>query len=319
MSMGHRALRLSTLMAPKPPPVGVLPPRPDEVAPAPPSQQQSDHRRNGSASSRRDSAILGRVRASTSENGTGSPYMVPSSPSFPPPRGPLPAPPVAAPTPVRHASLKLKQRLRILSAPPAPHPAAQPQPQQYSSQHSTPTPRSRPTSLDATSPPPRPARSRARPGPMTLATFLSASTPSTPTTAAPVPLSPTAFYAGTPPATPIGEKIIEFRTQNDPSFLELSTGSTPVIPSRALPALSGPGTGVDPPAPENEYAEIVSLPPPRRSSRQISIKDVERAPTPPPDPAAIPLPPDAEDEGGPAKLFSLSRNGSAVSLGIVTM
>lgn len=154
---------------------------------------------------------------------------------------------------------------------------------------------------------------------MTLATFLSASTPSTPTTAAPVPLSPSAFYASTPPATPIGEKIIEFRTQNDPSFLELSTGSTPVIPSRALPALSGPGAGVDPPAPENEYAEIVSLPPPRRSSRQISIKDVERAPTPPPDPAAVPLPPDAEDEGGPAKLFSLSRNGSAVSLGIVTM
>ncbi|KAF7365344.1 hypothetical protein MVEN_00406400 [Mycena venus] len=318
MAMTHRALRLS-LLAPKPPPAGVLPPRPDEVVPP-----------------RRESIGLGRPRTGTSESGGSGLYAIPSSPVFPPPRGPLPAPPVVAPAPVpapslgpvRHTSLKLKQRLRILSAPPAPHPAAQQQ-QQVQSQHSTPAPQSRPTSADATVPPPRPARSKARPGPMTLATFLSASTPSTPTTAAPVPLSPAAFAAaianagglhGTPPATPIGEKIIQFHTQNDPSFLELSTGSTPIIPARTLPGLSG--SSEDPPAPESEYAEIVSLPPPRRGSRQISIKDVERAPTPPPDPAAIPLPPDTEDDGvgpGPGNLFSLSRNGSVVSLGIVTM
>ncbi|KAJ7254338.1 hypothetical protein B0H12DRAFT_558023 [Mycena haematopus] len=113
--------------------------------------------------------------------------------------------------------------------------------------------------------------------------------------------------SSSPPQTPIGEKIIQFHTQNDPSFLELSTGSTPVLATRALP-----GLGV--PAPESEYAEIVSLPPPRRGSRQISIKEVERVSTPPPDPAAVPLPPDEDGQ-----LFSLSRHGSAVSLGIVTM
>ncbi|KAJ6584776.1 hypothetical protein B0H19DRAFT_1106547 [Mycena capillaripes] len=159
---------------------------------------------------------------------------------------------------------------------------------------------------------------------MTLASFLSASTPSTPTGAGPVPLHPAAFAAaiasaaqdGTPPppATPIGEKIIQWHTQNDPSFLEMSAASTPVL--RALPALPA-----DPPAPESEYAEIVSLPPPRRGSRQISIKDIERVPTPPLEPEAVPLPRDEEAEGagpGPGKLFSLSRHGSAISLSIVT-
>ncbi|KAJ7696036.1 hypothetical protein B0H17DRAFT_1054670 [Mycena rosella] len=159
----------------------------------------------------------------------------------------------------------------------------------------------------------------APPARMTLASFLStASTPSTPTTAAPVPLPASASASlcappyGTPPPTPLGEKIIQFHTQNDPSFLQLSAASTPVL--RPAPAL---------PAEESEYAEIVSLsPPPRRSSRQISIKDGERAPTPEPEPEPAPLPRDQEKEGagpGPGKLFSLSRHGSVMSLGIVTM
>jgi hypothetical protein len=161
---------------------------------------------------------------------------------------------------------------------------------------------------------------------MTLASFLSASVPSTPTTSAHAPLSPATFAAALasaaymdgsppPPATPLGEKIIQFHTQNDPSFLEMSAASTPVL--RPLPAL--PSLSVDPPAPEQEYAEIVSLPPPRRGSRQISIKDVEREPTPPPEPENGSLPRDTEAEGpGPGKLFSLSRQGSAVSLSLVT-
>ncbi|KAK7048244.1 hypothetical protein R3P38DRAFT_2868212 [Favolaschia claudopus] len=323
-SFRDRAFRLS-LMAPKPPPASVLPPRPDETANPPPATQNQrlyGHRRLGSAgsNSRRESVGFGRSRASTHETpGNSGLYAIPSSPAFPPPHGPLPAPPPpgpAAPVPSlgRHTSLKLKQRLRILSAPPAPHPAAVlqllPQPQ-----HSTPESRLRPTSADASAPPPRPARSLARPGPMMLASFLSTSTPSTPVTAtAPRPLSPVSFAAaianaGSPPQTPIGEKIIEFHTQNDPSFLEM--GSTPVISPRTLPSLSGPAVSQ-----ESEYAEIVSLPPPRRGSRQISIKDIEREPV---DPASVPLPPDLEDEGaGLRSFFSISRHGSAVSLGIVT-
>ncbi|KAJ6512150.1 hypothetical protein C8R47DRAFT_683245 [Mycena vitilis] len=316
MSMTHRALRLS-LMAPKPPPAGVLPPRPDEVS------HEPGHQRTGSNASTTSRPVKSRtsINGSSINSGSGL-YAIPASPAFPPPRGPLPptpspaSAPAPAPATTRHTSLKLKQRLRILSAPPAPHPAA---PQQH------PEAVSRPTSADATTPAAHIVR--ARPGSMTLASFLSASTPTTPTTAGFVPLHPAAYTGAStggdgtppPPQTPIGEKIIQWHTQNDPSFLEMSAVSTPVLtPVLSLRALP---ISVDPPAPEDEYAEIVSLPPPRRGSRQISIKDVEREPTPPLEPQNIPLPRDSEAEGagpGPGSLFSISRHGSVVSLGNVT-
>ncbi|KAJ7163388.1 hypothetical protein C8R46DRAFT_1103248 [Mycena filopes] len=310
MSMTHRALRLS-LMAPKPPPAGVLPPRPDEIVAA-------THKRTSSATGSVRGSIL-----STLANGSGSLTSIPGSPASPPPRGPLPPTPApAGPPPLalaRHTSLKLKKRLRILSAPPAPHPVAE-QEQRSSQEWQEPAPR--PTSIDVPS---------SRPRGMTLSSFLSASTPTTPTTAGPLSLPSTIAAAlarldgghdSTPPQTPIGEKIIQFHTQNDPSFLELSTSSTPVLrPLPALPSVALSGDASDPPAPENEYAEIVSLlPPPRRGSRQISVKELERferVPTPPLEPELVPLPRDEEDEdAGPGKLFSLSHHGSVISLGM---
>ncbi|KAJ7784708.1 hypothetical protein B0H16DRAFT_1493494 [Mycena metata] len=281
MSMTHRALRLS-LMAPKPPPAGVLPPRPDEVALAPPPQT---HRRSNSATGPGTGAARGSLLSNLA-HGSGIP------------------PPLAL---ARHTSLKLKKRLRILSAPPAPHPAEQ-EPPQSSQERLNPEPALRPTSLDVSS----------RPRGVTLSSFLSASTPTTPTIPGPIVLPATIAAAlarldgtheNTPPQTPIGEKIIQFHTQNDPSFLELSAASTPIL--RPLPALPSTAVASDPPAPENEYAEIVSLlPPPRRGSRQISVKELERL-------ERVPTPPEAEGAGpGPGKLFSLSRHGSVVSLGM---
>ncbi|KAJ7459728.1 hypothetical protein FB451DRAFT_1504864 [Mycena latifolia] len=299
MSMTHRALRLS-LLAPKPPPAGVLPPRPDEQPAPAQTQSQVQAQKHGRRTSSGARAL--------------ALQPVPGSPATPPPRGPLPptpshpSAPASAPAPagpVRHASLKLKHRLRILSAPPAPHPGP-----------AAPTTVSeRRTSADGSV---SVGGSGGVPARMTLASFLSASTPTTPTTPAPAPL-PASFAAALdtppPPSTPLGEKIIQFHTQNDPSFLQLSAASTPVL--RPLPALPS-----DPPAPESEYAEIVSLsPPPRRGSRQISVKDVDRVPTPELEAEPAPLPRDQEAEGagpGPGKLFSLSRHGSVISLGIVT-
>ncbi|KAJ7600953.1 hypothetical protein C8J56DRAFT_911693 [Mycena floridula] len=86
-SLRDRALRLS-LMAPKPPPSTVLPPRPDEQP------------RRSSSLSRKEPAPV-----------SPSP---PESP-FPAPNGPLPPTPPQSTAPSRHTSLK--QRLRILSAP----------------------------------------------------------------------------------------------------------------------------------------------------------------------------------------------------------
>ncbi|CAK5284301.1 unnamed protein product [Mycena citricolor] len=258
MAVTHRALRLS-LAAPKPPPSGTLPEPPK-------------HRRTHSNSG----AGNGIARASsffkTSNHSTGSSlHAIPASPAGPPPRGPLP------PTPGGRANpSKLKQRLRILSAPPAP----QPEPVIVSP---------RPTSMDA------PRQNWARH--MALASLLSASVPSTPTT--PEPQAISSHVPATPPVpgTPIGEKIIQWHTQNDPSFLQISRASTPVL--RPLTPLQA--------ADEMVPYEVPSLlPPPRRGSRQISVKDVDRPPTPPPD-----------TEG--SKLFSLSRHGSVISLGIVTM
>ncbi|KAF8630902.1 hypothetical protein AX17_005260 [Amanita inopinata Kibby_2008] len=96
------------------------------------------------------------------------------------------------------------------------------------------------------------------------------------------------------PTTPIAEKITLF--QNDPSFLQLDT---PTIPSRPPPRPL-------PPIP-TQYPDMVSLsPPPRRSSKHITTVDI----------AEFESKPASEGEN---RLVSLSRPGSVVSLGIVSM
>ncbi|RDB17912.1 hypothetical protein Hypma_000928 [Hypsizygus marmoreus] len=136
-----------------------------------------------------------------------------------------------------------------------------------------------PAFVSASSPPTNPTAS----GPSTP---LTATTPMP--IAAPIPVSP--------PQTPIAEKITLY--QNDLSFLQLHTPVTPYLPPpRALPT---------PPEP---YPEVTSLsPPPRRGSKQISVIESE---------------PVVEDEKPPVegghRLMSLSRPGSVISLGIVSM
>ncbi|KAF7289908.1 hypothetical protein MIND_01365700 [Mycena indigotica] len=306
MGLGQRALRLS-LMAPRPPPSGVLPPRPDEPpaaapTPAAPTQEPPiksvfQHRRSNSANATPSpsSSIRNSFLGAKARIGLGL-DSIPGSPALPPPRGPLPPVPAAS---ARHTSLKLKQRLRILSAPPAPHP----QPPQS---------RARPTSAETIAVPIAPQA--------TLASFLSisASTPSTPVTSTPI-LLPNGSY-GTPPlGTPISEKIIHF---NDASFLQMSASnaSTPVIsPMPAPAALENMSINE-----QDEPTQLVSLlPPPRRGSRQISVKDLEpRTPTPDQEEEEeAEERRDLEAEGagpGPGKLFSLSRHGSVISLLLTT-
>ncbi|GLB38257.1 hypothetical protein LshimejAT787_0501220 [Lyophyllum shimeji] len=107
----------------------------------------------------------------------------------------------------------------------------------------------------------------------------------------PVPLSP--------PATPIAEKITLY--QNDPSFLQIHTPVTPHLPlPRARPV-----------PPESE---VISLsPPPRRGSKQISVVGSD-----------VDLESPAAEDGksaveGEHRLMSLSRPGSVISLGFVSM
>ncbi|KAJ3867738.1 hypothetical protein EV359DRAFT_33838 [Lentinula novae-zelandiae] len=125
-SITSRAFRLS-LMAPKPPPSGVLPPRPDELehpkSPTSSIASRNTHRRSQSGN---NSPLSG---------GASSLYSIPGSPVPPSAmdavhvtRGPLPPTPVSGPpasTPSRGVSIK--QRLRILSAPsPSSAPPASP-------------------------------------------------------------------------------------------------------------------------------------------------------------------------------------------------
>ncbi|KAK2465205.1 hypothetical protein APHAL10511_002559 [Amanita phalloides] len=104
------------------------------------------------------------------------------------------------------------------------------------------------------------------------------------------------------PATPIAEKIMMF--QNDITFLQPDTPTiSPLSPPRPLP-----------PTPE-QLSEMTSLhPPPRRSSRHIIPTETDY------DTTAIPIPtPKAPAVEGEHRLISLSRPGSVVSLGIVSM
>ncbi|KAF7300690.1 hypothetical protein HMN09_00954700 [Mycena chlorophos] len=220
----QRALRLSLIAPRQPPPSTTLPPRPDEHAqatpepgpaePAPTRRPSILHRRHNSHSETTTSpngSLRNSLLGKTANKTTTDLHVIPAAP---PPHGPLPPTPVLGnATPLaRHASLKLKQRLRILSAPPAPRTEVIPEP-------STPG-----ISISEALAAPI-ARHPNGNGAMTLASFLSisASTPSTPLTAT-TPL----------PGTPIGEKIL-----HDSSFLQMSsqsTASTPILRPMPIPA-----------------------------------------------------------------------------------
>lgn len=108
-AVAHRTFRLS-MGAPKPPPSGTLPPRPDEPTHGPPPVQA--HRRISSGSA--PPTTLSPIPASP----------VPPAKTinpFPPPVGPLPPTPAEPPSPPSAPTKRtasLKQRLRNLSNPP---------------------------------------------------------------------------------------------------------------------------------------------------------------------------------------------------------
>ncbi|KAG6918330.1 hypothetical protein DXG01_015189 [Tephrocybe rancida] len=113
------------------------------------------------------------------------------------------------------------------------------------------------------------------------------------------PLTSLTPSSASPPPTPIAEKITMY--QNDPSFLQIYTPVIPHLPPpRALPV------------PPESHPEIISLsPPPRRGSKQISVIGSDT------DPLAV-----EEDKSpldGERRLMSLSRPGSVVSLGILSV
>lgn len=114
-------------------------------------------------------------------------------------------------------------------------------------------------------------------------------------------IPPTLPFATSPPTTPIAEKITQY--QNDPSFLQLYT---PVVPSVPLP----PRPRTPPP---EQLSELTSLsPPPRRGSKQYFTLEMETE-----GPKGVP-----EEKAyveGEHKPLSLSRPGSVISLGIVSM
>ena len=94
-----------------------------------------------------------------------------------------------------------------------------------------------------------------------------------------------------PLATPIARKIMTY--PNEPSFLQIQTPITPILP---------------PPA--EQLPELTSLsPPPRRGSKQI-VLDSE---------APVVVEEDKPPAEGEHKLLSLSRPGSVISLAIVSM
>lgn len=106
------------------------------------------------------------------------------------------------------------------------------------------------------------------------------------------------MFTTSPPTTPIAEKITLF--QNDPSFLQMHT---PVLPSMPPPRLFTP--------PSEQYAELISLsPPPRRGSKQV-LETGSESPE-------LLCTPNEKLEGEP-RLLSLSRPGSVISLGVVSV
>ncbi|KAF5369518.1 hypothetical protein D9758_002580 [Tetrapyrgos nigripes] len=287
MTKTNRALRLS-LSTPKPPPSGVLPPRPDEASRHRRSKSHSlgqnpsqGHRRSHSGSSSTKNSSLYSIPGSP---GTPSPLL--ASP-FPPPRGPLPpTPPTVTPynneiSPViPHPSSRassMKRRLRILSAPP-------------------PTNTSTPASA--------------------FINGLSGSTRSS--TMSPTNLTFNVHNTSLP-STPI-------LNQYDSSFLSLATPATPSLPTPKIHTLTEPEPepviSLSPP-PRRGSKRISIVDSVGGGSIHEEPGSVPPLPKPLPDPLPDPLPSaasavvpvaDSPDHGKPQ-----SRHGSVISLGIVSV
>ncbi|EIW80926.1 hypothetical protein CONPUDRAFT_165167 [Coniophora puteana RWD-64-598 SS2] len=179
-------------------------------------------------------------------------------------------------------SISIKQRLRNLSAPASPPSHTLP-PEPANASPASPTTKSFTKAPTPTPPPPT-------------------SVPPTPGPYDPEPQSP---------SPSIGERITNM--QNDPNFLQMLT---PTIPSATPPPAVPPRSPNRPsllPERLSSSPEITSLsPPPRRGSRQISV--IEK-----PADKGQPAPVDASDVGGESKLTGLSKGGSVVSLGFVSV
>ncbi|KAF5382455.1 hypothetical protein D9615_003001 [Tricholomella constricta] len=211
------------------------------------------------------------------------PPPVAVSPPFPPPMGPLPPTPASSQqtsTTAPHS----RPASRHISIKQRLRILSAPSPTSAASAQSTPVQPPTADILNGLPPLHRPPAS----------TTTSTASSSAVMVASPIPLSP--------PATPIAEKITLY--QNDPSFLQLHTPVTPHLPPpRALPT------------PPELYPEVTSLsPPPRRGSKQISIvgSDVESPVVEEDQKLSVEGP-------GEHRLISLSRPGSVVSLGIMSM
>ncbi|KAF9267542.1 hypothetical protein L218DRAFT_955413 [Marasmius fiardii PR-910] len=268
-----RMSRLS-LGAPKPPPSGLLPPRPDE-------SDLQVRRRAGSSS-----AVS--FRSLTSTLNSSVLYSIPASPvpplstltnnsttPSPPPNEPLPPTPPSslsrilptshhpsAPNSSPSRAASIKQRLRILSAP-----------------SSSPYISSTSTVLNNSSSSSRPQ---------------TAVTPTTP--------------LHSPNGTPQNEKNSFIQSNND-SFTVLGSPITPSFPTPKIHT-------IPPPEPEPELTSL--SPPPRRGSKRVSLPDTSEQ-------ASgihsgnIPNSHTVDVDGQQTLPTSLSRPGSVISLGIVSM
>ncbi|THV05212.1 hypothetical protein K435DRAFT_117126 [Dendrothele bispora CBS 962.96] len=278
-SVTNRALRLS-LSAPKPPPSSVLPPRPDEDTSPHTRNRSQGHSRNPSGSSQnQNGSILYSIP------GSPSPPSPPLTNPFPPPRGPLPPPP-----PVPDDSI---EPLPVLPPP---------------SRHSSIKQRLRILSAPSTI-----SSSSSHVSRPSTSTIMSSNTspPSTPGIGTENRLG----YIQIPPHQGNNSSG---NGNNDSSFLSLLTPATP-LPTPKIHTLTEP----DPEA-------VVPLSPPPRPKRtsipeyQMEFNNSNRdEPAPPlPDPMPDPLPsavaPESSDNNS-NKLLSLSRHGSVISLGIVSM
>ncbi|KIY44798.1 hypothetical protein FISHEDRAFT_77206 [Fistulina hepatica ATCC 64428] len=262
-TVASRAMRLSILAAPKPPPVSRLPPRPDE------NKLQPNHRRRTSQDSYQHNDAHVSFLPSMHD---GSPYV-------PPPMGPLP------PTPIMSSSIAspsfIGQRIRNMSSTPPSTPSSSPS--NYDHDYHVLT--------------------RNRPSTMTIM---------------PRPMNGI-LQSASPISTPTSEKPSD--VQNGSSFLQMHT---PAMSAFAIP----PSTPPPPPPPADIFPEVISLSPaPRRGSKQLSFAE---RPGGDDKPIRESSPEHSNNGNGDSrgsgettnsykKMFSLSRHGSVISLGIVSV
>ncbi|KAJ3986559.1 hypothetical protein F5890DRAFT_1502783 [Lentinula detonsa] len=259
-SIASRAFRLS-LMAPKPPPSSVLPPRPDEPEhPKSPTSSITSRNTHRKSHSGNHSPLSG---------GPGSLYSIPGSPVPPSTtdtvtvsRGPLPPTPVSSAPTSPSRGVSIKQRLRILSAP------------------------------SPTSAPPASPWSSARPTTM---------------------MASLAVAAPSPPGTPTFANGLTHYFENSGSFHAVATPTTPSLP---VPKIHHVEDELD------SEPELTSLsPPPRRSSKRISLPEVEPLLAVHEDRSITTQRTSVENtaSNGPNKPFSLSRPASVISFGVVNV